>query len=163
MAVFLSGGNPSEGFRLAETQGKTGQALSGFGGQTRTLCLPEHHRGYRRLSRPEQHGKEYYVKEIAGLCINPSENKWYSHYAGIGRINNSIDCLTQMCGMNFNQAVYALTGTDISTTRSYDYPKEQQPQYTSPTMNFEKEKKRKELDVPPPCDILKALAISNKK
>jgi len=103
----------------------------------------------------EQHGKEYYVKEIAGLCINPSENKWYSHYAGIGRINNSVDCLTQMCGMNFNQAVYALTGTDISATRSYDYPKEQQPQYTSPTMNFEKEKKRKELDVPPPCDNMR--------
>ena len=104
--------------------------------------------------RLERHGKEYYVTEIPGLCINPSEKKWYSHYQKIGRINNSIDCLTELLGKSFNQAVYELTGTDISTARSYDYPKKQAPDYTSPPIeNFQKTKRT--LDMPPSCENMR--------
>ena len=103
----------------------------------------------------KKQGKEYYVEEIKGLCINPEKKTWYSHYDKIGRTNNSIDCLTLMLGKSFNQAVFELTGTDISTTRSYDYPKHYQSQHTSPPVHFENEKKKKELDIPPPCDNMR--------
>ncbi len=90
----------------------------------------------------KRYGKEYYVQEIAGLCINPEEKKWCCHYVSgrngsiEGRTNNSIDCLTLMLGMSFNQAVFELTGNDISTMRSYDYPKKQAPEHTSPPVTF---------------------------
>ena len=46
--------------------------------------------------------------------------------------------------MSFNQAVYSLTGRDVTNMRSSDFPKKQAPQYTSPpkTVRTEKEKKR---------------------
>ena len=109
----------------------------------------------------KKYGNEYYVQEIAGLCINPTENKWCCHYVSgrngsvEGRTNNSIDCLTLMLGMSFNQAVFELTGNDISTMRSYDYPKKQAPEYTSPPVAFEKTKRV--LDMPPPSPNMRRL------
>ena len=41
----------------------------------------------------ERKGNQFYVKEFPGLCIKPETNSWYSHYDGIGRTNNSLDCL----------------------------------------------------------------------
>lgn len=101
----------------------------------------------------KKHQCEYYIEEFPGLCINPDKKQWYSHYDGIGRTNNSVDCLTLVLGESFNQAVYELTGNDISAMHSYDYPKTYQPQHTSPPVHFEK--KKRELDVPPPCDNMR--------
>lgn len=57
---------------------------------------------------------EVYVSEIKGLAINPDSNSWYSHYQGVGRMNNSIDCLTLILDKSFKEAVYELTGQDLS-------------------------------------------------
>jgi hypothetical protein len=76
-------------------------------------------------------GNEIYVKEFPTLCINRNTNSWYYHYGGVGG-NNSIDCLVKICGRTFNQAVYELTGKDISTMRSSEYPKIYAPLHTSP-------------------------------
>lgn len=96
----------------------------------------------------EKHGGNFYVKEIKGLCINPDKNQWYSHYHNIGRTNNSIDCLTTILDRSFNQAVYELTGKDISNMRSSDYPKKQAPQYTAPPKPPKTEKENKILKMP---------------
>lgn len=80
----------------------------------------------------EKRSDNYYVKEIAGLCIKPEKNQWYYHYGNVGRTNNSLDCLTLVLGRSFIQSVYELTGQDISKLRSSDYPKEKAPQYTAP-------------------------------
>lgn len=59
-------------------------------------------------------GQEYYVKEFPGLSINPEKRVWYHHYTNVGRTNNSLDCLTEVLGRNFKQAVYELTGVDVA-------------------------------------------------
>jgi len=96
----------------------------------------------------KREGSEYYVTDIPGLCIKPDTNQWYHHYTKYGSTNNSINCLVYIVGMDFNQAVYELTGKDLSQMRSYDYPRSFRPQHTSPphiTMNVAK----KELQMPP--------------
>lgn len=72
----------------------------------------------------ERKGAEYYIKEFPGLCIKPDTNQWYHHYTGQGATNNSIDCLTKVLGKDFRQAVFELTGQDISHSRAADYPKQ---------------------------------------
>lgn len=98
----------------------------------------------------ERKGSEYYVKEVVGLCIKPDSNQWYSHYAGVGRTNNAIDCLTLMLGKDFNQAVFELTGRDITNERAASFPKEQAPQHTSPPRKnaAAPEQTKKELQMP---------------
>ena len=59
-------------------------------------------------------GNELYVSEIKGLVINQNSNSWFSHYDGVGRINNSVDCLTMILDKSFKDAVYELTGQDLS-------------------------------------------------
>lgn len=93
-------------------------------------------------------GDNYYIKEIAGLCINPDKNQWYHHYINEGRTNNSIDCLTIVLGKSFNQAVFELTGEDITNKRSNDYPKKFAPQYTSPPKPKTNPKEHKILKMP---------------
>lgn len=96
----------------------------------------------------ERHQNNYYVNEIPGLCINPDKNQWYSHYTNTGRTNNSVDCLTLILNYSFNQAVYALTGQDITNMRSADFPKKQAPQYTSPPKKEDTPKENKVLKMP---------------
>lgn len=96
----------------------------------------------------ERHGSNYYVKEFPGLCIKPDSNQWYHHYTNVGRTNNSVDCLTLVLGRDFKQAVYELTGQDVSAKRSADYPKSQAPQYTSPPRQIAAPKEKKELQMP---------------
>ena len=97
----------------------------------------------------EQHGVNYYVKDFPGLCIRKDNNQWYNHYTNEGRTNNSVDCLTLVCGRDFNQAVYELTGEDISVKRSSEYPAEYKPKYTSPPRSeYNTEKENKELKMP---------------
>ena len=80
----------------------------------------------------EQHGVNFYVKDYPGLCIRPDNNQWYNHYTNEGRTNNSLDCLTNVCGRDFTQAVFELTGEDISIKRSSEFKnKEHKPRYTS--------------------------------
>jgi hypothetical protein len=79
----------------------------------------------------ERFGAEIYVKEFPGLCINRYNNKWYTHYNGKGG-SNAIDCLVDICGHDFKQAVYELTGRDISEIPSQNYPKDERPLYTTP-------------------------------
>ena len=96
----------------------------------------------------DRHGDNYYIQEFRGLCIKPDKNQWYSHYTNVGRTNNSIDCLTEVLGMSFNQAVYSLTGRDVTNMRSSDFPKKQAPQYTSPPRAVQTEKEKKVLRMP---------------
>ncbi|SFX43344.1 DUF3991 and TOPRIM domain-containing protein [Ruminococcus sp. XPD3002] len=60
---------------------------------------------------------EIYINEIKGLSIKPETNSWFSHYHQVGRVNNSVDCLTLILDKSFKDAVYELTGQDISRTR----------------------------------------------
>lgn len=94
----------------------------------------------------EKHGNEYYVKEVAGLCVNPSTNQWYHHYTNQGGTNNALDCLTKILDRSFNQAVFELTGRDVTERRSQSFPKEHRPQITSPPHTAERVKK--ELQIP---------------
>lgn len=95
-----------------------------------------------------QHGQQFYVKEFPGLCIKPESNAWYHFYTNQGRTNNSIDCLTLVLGRSFKQAVYELTGKDVSNMRSSDYPKKQAPQYTSPPKSLSAPQKNKVVKMP---------------
>ena len=96
----------------------------------------------------ERKGSEYYVKEYPSLCIKPSTNQWFFHYTGEGATNNSINCLTKVLGMDFNQAVFSLTGQDISRMRSADFPRAQRPAMTSPPRPPRREPEKKELQMP---------------
>ena len=96
----------------------------------------------------ERKGSEFYVKEYPSLCIKPSTNQWYFHYTREGATNNSINCLTKVLGMDFNQAVFSLTGQDISMMRSADYPRAQRPAMTSPPRPPRREPEKKELQMP---------------
>ena len=93
-------------------------------------------------------GDNYYIKEIPGFCINQKKNQWYHHYINEGRTNNSIDCLTIILGLSFNQAVFELTGKDITDMRSESYPKKYAPQYTSPPRPKNNPKEKKVLKMP---------------
>ena len=104
----------------------------------------------------EKKSSNYYVSEIAGLCLKPENNQWYYHYENIGRTNNSIDCLTKVLNMDFNQAVYELTGKDISHFKADELPKKQKPQYTSPPTKIELPKE-KELIMPEQSDNMRRL------
>ena len=80
----------------------------------------------------KRQGSEYYVTDIPGLCIKPDTNQWFHHYTGQGSTNNSVNCLVWVLGKDFRQAVYELTGQDITHTRSDEFPRSQRPQYTAP-------------------------------
>lgn len=86
---------------------------------------------------------EIYVKEIKGLSIDPESNSWYSHYHQVGRRNNSIDCLTMILDKTFKEAVYELTGQDITQSRSSEKRTEQKPnvQISAPKQQEVEEKK----------------------
>ena len=96
----------------------------------------------------EKRGSQFYVKDFPGLCIKPETNAWYHHYTGVGRTNNSVDCLTLVLDKSFNQAVFELTGRDVTETRTSDFPKKQAPQFTSPPKTIPPEKTKKELHMP---------------
>lgn len=95
-----------------------------------------------------KHGSNYYVKEFPGLCIKPDTNQWYHHYTKVGRTNNSLDCLTMVVGRDFKQAIYELTGQDVTAKRSADFPKSQAPQYTAPPRTQAAPKEKRELQMP---------------
>ena len=61
---------------------------------------------------------EIYINEIKGLSIKPETNSWFSHYHQVGRVNNSVDCLTIILDKSFKDAVYELTGQDVSRKHS---------------------------------------------
>ncbi len=94
-------------------------------------------------------GNELYVSEIKGLVINQSTNSWFSHYDGIGRVNNSVDCLTKILDKSFKEAVYELTGQDISRSRYYNSSnkKTDKPAHTIKPNN-EEVKEKKEVVMP---------------
>lgn len=95
----------------------------------------------------EKHGGNYYVKEFPGLCIKPETNQWYHHYTNVGRTNNSLDCLTLVLGRDFKQAIYELTGQDVTQKRAAEFPKKVAPQHTSPPKT-EMKIEKKELKMP---------------
>lgn len=96
----------------------------------------------------DKKGNQYYVKEFPGLCIKPETNSWYSHYIGVGRTNNSLDCLMLVVGNSFNQSVFELTGHDVTEKRSSEFPKKQAPEFTSPPKAISHEKVKKKLQMP---------------
>lgn len=63
--------------------------------------------------KTERHGGEVYIKEIQGLCINEESNSWYNHYTCKGG-NNAVNCLTEILGMDFKDAVNELASEVIS-------------------------------------------------
>jgi hypothetical protein len=95
----------------------------------------------------ERHGSEIYIKEFPGLNINEKTGQWYNHYESVGG-RNAVDCLVKVCGHDFKQAVYELTGQDISNTSSASFPKNHKPQFTSPPKNESPTKEPKELKMP---------------
>lgn len=105
----------------------------------------------------EKKGREYYVKEFNGLCINPETNQWFDHYTNVGRTNNSIDCLTHVLGYSFNQAVYELTGQDITNAKPSDFPQKQAPEYTSPPKSQSPIPAKKELVIPEQADNMRRM------
>lgn len=92
---------------------------------------------------------EIYINEIKGLSIKPETNSWFSHYHQVGRVNNSVDCLTIILDKSFKDAVYELTGQDVSRSRSSTaYAKKSVPpvrQYDKPQ---ETDKEEKEMKMP---------------
>jgi hypothetical protein len=60
----------------------------------------------------QRHGAELYVQEHPGLCVNTDTGVWFCHYKNAGG-SNAINCLTQVCGRDFKQAVLELTGRDV--------------------------------------------------
>ena len=95
----------------------------------------------------ERKGAEYYIKEFAGLCINPEKHLWFHHYTGEGG-SSAIDCLTKVLGRDFKQAVFELTGQDVTTARSSDYSGEHRPKFTSPPKPDRPAPEKKELQMP---------------
>lgn len=91
---------------------------------------------------------ETYVNEIKGLVINTESNSWFSHYQQVGRRNNSIDCLTMILDKSFKEAVYELTGQDISHSRSSDRRTEQKPIMKAATQKPQEPKEKKEIEMP---------------
>ena len=87
-------------------------------------------------------------KEYPSLCIKPSTNQWYFHYTREGATNNSINCLTKVIGMDFNQAVFALTGQDITMLRAADFKKSVRPAMTTPPRLPRREPEKKDLQMP---------------
>ena len=96
----------------------------------------------------QRKGAEYYVKEINGLCINPDKHLWFHHYTGEGG-SSAIDCLVKVLERDFKQAVFELTGRDVTTTRSYEHTGEYKPQYTAPPKSDRPAPMKKELEMPP--------------
>jgi len=82
----------------------------------------------------ERHGAEVYVKEFPGLTVNENTGKWYNHYEGIGG-RNAVDCLVKVCEYDFKQAVYELTGRDVTDVSTSEIPQKARPQFTSPPKN----------------------------
>ncbi len=92
---------------------------------------------------------EIYVNEIKGLTINPKTNSWFSHYNQVGRVNNSIDCLTIILDKSFKDAVYELTGQDVSHTYSNDKSeRKNKSKVTSALIQHEEKKEKKEIVMP---------------
>lgn len=97
-------------------------------------------------------GSEYRVQEF-GLMINPDKGLWNTFYhntngkSSLGG-NSSIDCLVKVLGKDFKQAVFELTGQDISTLRSSEHKGEFKPQYTSPPKPAHPLPTKKDLQMP---------------
>lgn len=91
---------------------------------------------------------ETYVNEIKGLVINTESNSWFSHYQQVGRRNNSIDCLTMILDKTFKEAVYELTGQDISHTHSSERRTEQKPIVKATPPKQQEVKEKKEMIMP---------------
>lgn len=104
----------------------------------------------------EKKSNNYYVTEITGLCIKEDKNQWFYHYENIGRTNNSIDCLTNVLKMDFNQAVYELTGKDLSHFRANEFPEKQKPKYTTPPSKIIMPE-QKELKMPKQADNMRRM------
>ena len=104
-----------------------------------------------------QHGHEVYVDGLPGhqLCINSATNQWFDHYTGAGASNNAVECLIQVLDKSFEQAVFELTGRDISFSRAEEFPKSFRPQYTSPPRPAKPEPTKKELKMPARAETMR--------
>ena len=92
---------------------------------------------------------EIYINEVKGLTINPETNTWFSHYNQIGRINNSLDCLTLILDKSFKDAVYELTGQDVSRTRtSNSSSRKTSPPVRQAVVAQEEAKEKKAMEMP---------------
>lgn len=105
-----------------------------------------------------QYGHEVYVDGLSGhqLCINSATNQWCDHYVeGSGATNNAVECLIQVLDKTFEQAVFELTGRDISYSRAEKYPRSFRPQYTSPPRPKVPEPVKKELRMPERAETMR--------
>lgn len=103
------------------------------------------------------HGQQFYVKEFPGLCVKPENNSWYHFYTNQGSTNNSIDCLTNVIGHSFKQAVYELTGQDFKSSNANNFSKEQAPDYKYPPKTKAPERAKKELKMPEQAENMRQL------
>jgi hypothetical protein len=111
----------------------------------------------------QKHGREAYVAEIKGLCIDTSNNSWFHHYTNRGG-HNSIDCLTKVCDLDFKTAVQDLTGQSFvygnKNTNKKENPKTENKNQTAVANNSENKienqpKKEKELVMPERCENMR--------
>ncbi len=64
----------------------------------------------------EQHGNELHVRGFGGLYVNTSANSWFQFSEQRGD-KNPVNCLTNVLGMSFTDAVSALS--NVSYSKSY--------------------------------------------
>lgn len=94
----------------------------------------------------EQCRRELHVKGFGGLNINLDTNSWYCFSQNKGS-KNPIDCLTEIFGMDFKEAVVELAGG------GYTYSDDYKPFRPSNTAN--EHKSSKELILPEKADNMK--------
>lgn len=106
----------------------------------------------------KKQGREYYLQDFEGhnISINPDSKVWFDHYTGEGG-KNAIDCVMKVMEYDFNQAVYALTGRDITTERSASFPKEQAPKHTAPPKSAGFKTEKKALKLPEQADSMRRM------
>jgi len=89
----------------------------------------------------EQRRNELHVKDYGGLFVNTNDNSWYCFAADKGG-TNSINCLTEIIGMDFKSAVEELSGKSI-------------PYHRIEQTSVSSAEKKKELSLPERSDNMK--------
>lgn len=86
-------------------------------------------------------GSEYRVAEF-GLMINPDKHLWNCFYTEAGGGRSSIDCVMRVLKTDFHEAVYLLTGREITTGNKRTEREEHRPHKTEHSNHASVEPKR---------------------
>ena len=75
-------------------------------------------------------GSEYRVPKY-GLMINPDKHLWNCFYTDAGGGRSSIDCVMKVLDLDFHEAVYMLTGREITSGEKRKHHEEYTPKQKS--------------------------------